>query len=90
MVNIPSENGVVTLFQMDLEKKQRKIWGNRVLKRRNNLIKKADDFQFDFDFDVCLVLRKGTRTYVYANEKPSWPPIRPEVVSTIIHIERYL
>ena len=52
-----------------------------MLKRRNNLIKKADEFHQDFDFDVCLLLRSGARTYVYANHKPSWPPVLPEVVS---------
>lgn len=73
-----------------LNKKQRKAWENRVLKRRNGLIKKADKFHLDFDFDVCLLLRKGTRTYIYANQKPSWPPVLPEVVSNIPHSENCL
>jgi hypothetical protein len=74
-------NSSSVAVRMELAKKQRKARGNRVLKRRNNLIKKADEFHMDFGFDVCLVLRKGIRTYVYSNPKQSWPPIVEEVVS---------
>ncbi|KAI1207649.1 uncharacterized protein F4807DRAFT_462455 [Annulohypoxylon truncatum] len=48
-------------------KKEAKQHTTKSIKRRNTLIKKADDFHNDCGYEVLLAIRKGHRSYIYTS-----------------------
>ncbi|KAI8626621.1 hypothetical protein F5Y19DRAFT_478488 [Xylariaceae sp. FL1651] len=47
--------------------REAKRQATKAIKRRNTLIKKADDLYNDCGYEVLLTLRKGSRSYVYTS-----------------------
>lgn len=62
--------------------KETKAERTRRLKRRNNLIKKANEFHSDFGFKVYLMIQGSNRRYIYTTNETdnSWPPALSDMV----------
>ena len=61
--------------------KETKAERTRRLKRRNNLIKKVNEFHSDFGFKAYLMIQGGNHRYIYTTETgTSWPPALSDMV----------
>jgi hypothetical protein len=84
----PSAPGCPREHALNRARKLLKNQREKTRKRRETLLRKADDFHKLCDTDVYMVLYKQNKFYVYTSQKnkPAWPPALTEIVRASTHL----